>query len=216
MNSLLENDDEFARGDRELTLSTAAILGIFLGIVLLCGLFFGFGYKMGSHKSAPPVDADSSTTTSTPTADFNAFKPAAGSPAGSSTAKTPAIAPSTPDRASSATASSPARANETSAATLSLPEAAGGPTPRISPAAPAGANSAPAATGSFVVQVAAVTLQEDADLLAGALRSKGYAVTARAQPDKLIHIQVGPFATRREADAMRQRLLGDGYNAIVK
>jgi len=29
-------------------------------------------------------------------------------------------------------------------------------------------------------------------------------------------VQVGPFATKKEADAMRQRLQADGYNAIVK
>lgn len=34
--------------------------------------------------------------------------------------------------------------------------------------------------------------------------------------DKLLHIQVGPFSTKKDADAMRQRLLNDGYNAIVK
>jgi cell division septation protein DedD len=68
-----------------------------------------------------------------------------------------------------------------------------------------------------VVQIAAVSRQEDADILLTALRKKGYSVAGRTEPqDKLIHIQVGPFSNRKEADAMRQRLLGDGYNAIVK
>jgi cell division septation protein DedD len=68
-----------------------------------------------------------------------------------------------------------------------------------------------------MVQVAAVSHQEDADLLIGALRSRGYAVSARAAgADSFIHVQVGPFHDKKEADAMRQRLLADGYNAIVK
>lgn len=68
-----------------------------------------------------------------------------------------------------------------------------------------------------MVQIAAVSHQEDATLLVGALKSKGYAVSARTEPqDKLFHIQVGPFATKKDADTMRQRLLADGYNAIVK
>ena len=68
-----------------------------------------------------------------------------------------------------------------------------------------------------MVQVAAVSHQEDADLLLGALRARGYAVSARASGiDSFIHVQVGPFHDKREADAMRQRLLTDGYNAIVK
>ena len=31
----------------EITLSTASLLGIFFGLVLICGVFFGFGYSMG-------------------------------------------------------------------------------------------------------------------------------------------------------------------------
>jgi len=34
--------------------------------------------------------------------------------------------------------------------------------------------------------------------------------------DKLLRVQIGPFASRKDADAMRQRLISDGYNAIVK
>lgn len=68
-----------------------------------------------------------------------------------------------------------------------------------------------------MVQVAAVSHQEDADLLVAALKRKGYTVAARSEPqDKLIHIQVGPFPSKKDAEAMRQRLLGDGYNAILK
>ena len=68
-----------------------------------------------------------------------------------------------------------------------------------------------------MVQIAAVSHQEDADLLVSALRAKGYAVAAHPSPsDQLIHIQVGPFSNHKDADAMRQRLLNDGYNAIVK
>jgi DedD protein len=68
-----------------------------------------------------------------------------------------------------------------------------------------------------VVQVAAVSHREDADTLITALEQRGYDVVIRQEPqDKLLHVQVGPFATRKEADSMRQRLLSDGYNAIVK
>jgi cell division septation protein DedD len=68
-----------------------------------------------------------------------------------------------------------------------------------------------------VVQVAAVSHKEDADMLAAALKRRGYSVSVRQMPqDKLLHVQVGPFATKKDADAMRQRLQADGYNAIVK
>ena len=69
----------------------------------------------------------------------------------------------------------------------------------------------------IMVQIAAVSHPEDADVLVSALRKRGYAVTARRDPaDNLIHVQVGPFANRNDAIAMRQNLLNDGYNAIVQ
>ena len=39
MNYLLDDDDVVTRAEREFTLSTGSILGIFFGLVLLCGLF---------------------------------------------------------------------------------------------------------------------------------------------------------------------------------
>jgi DedD protein len=37
-----------------------------------------------------------------------------------------------------------------------------------------------------------------------------------AAGDKLFRIQVGPFPDIKDAEAMRTRLIGDGYNPIVK
>jgi cell division septation protein DedD len=72
-------------------------------------------------------------------------------------------------------------------------------------------------SAGLMVQIAAVSHAEDASVLVAALRRRGYAVTARREPaDSLIHVQVGPFANRNDANAMCQRLLGDGYNAIVQ
>jgi len=68
-----------------------------------------------------------------------------------------------------------------------------------------------------MVQVAAVSHQEDADLLLSALKRRGYTVFIRQEPqDHLLHVQVGPFASKKDAEVMRQKLLTDGYNAIVK
>ena len=68
-----------------------------------------------------------------------------------------------------------------------------------------------------MVQVAAISRQEDAQILVAALRRRGYsAVIRNDSKDSLLHIQIGPFATRDEARAMRVKLLADGYNAILK
>jgi cell division septation protein DedD len=73
------------------------------------------------------------------------------------------------------------------------------------------------AAGVLMVQIAAVTNQEDADVLVGALRKRGYAVTTRREStDGMIHVRIGPFSSRDEADKWRQKLLNDGYNAVVQ
>jgi cell division septation protein DedD len=54
-------------------------------------------------------------------------------------------------------------------------------------------------------------------VLVNALRKRGFAVVARRDAaDGLIHVRIGPFANRNDANATRQKLLNDGYNAIVQ
>lgn len=72
------------------------------------------------------------------------------------------------------------------------------------------------AQGSWMVQIAALSSQEDAGVLIAALRRRGYAVSAVRYPsDTLIHVCIGPFGNRIDANSMRQKLLGDGYNAQI-
>jgi cell division septation protein DedD len=69
----------------------------------------------------------------------------------------------------------------------------------------------------IMVQIAAVSRQEDAEVLAGALRKRGFTPTVRpGTGDKFFHVQVGPFTDKTQADAVKQHLLSDGYNAIVR
>lgn len=68
-----------------------------------------------------------------------------------------------------------------------------------------------------MVQVAAVSKQEDAEILKAALQKKQYPVfIANSAGDPLFHVQVGPFTDRKDAEAMKTRLAADGYGAIVK
>ena len=217
MSHLLDDDDDLMpRRDRELTLSTGAILGIFFGLVLICGLFFAFGYNLG-HKSAAPQLASTDDNNSTSSSSFNNFKPSAGSPSGGGPviplASTSSV-PVTPPPAAAASSTVPAE----SATPADAAPSSGHPAPIVlSHPAPTADMPSASATGSFVVQIAAVSHQEDANLLVNALQGKGYSVAAHSEPqDKLFHIQVGPFNSRRDAEAMRQRLLADGYNALVK
>jgi cell division septation protein DedD len=72
------------------------------------------------------------------------------------------------------------------------------------------------AASSLWVQVAAVSHIEDAQVLTAALRRRGYVVTPRRESDNLIHVRIGPFGTRDEANRWSMKLLDDGYNAEVQ
>ena len=75
----------------------------------------------------------------------------------------------------------------------------------------------PQPVASYFVQVAAVSKQEDAQALVESLKGRQYqAFIADATPDKLFHVQVGPFTDVKEAETMRARLVNDGYNPILK
>jgi cell division septation protein DedD len=68
-----------------------------------------------------------------------------------------------------------------------------------------------------MVQVAAVSHFEDANVLVNALRGRGFpAIAQRSSSDGLVHVRIGPFQTHEEAGRMAARLLGDGYNAMVQ
>lgn len=223
----LIDDEDIPRHERELTLSTGSILAIFLGLVVICGAFFGFGYNMGRKSAPTPLNMSEVAAESTlPTASPAASKPAAGSPM-DSFAPVPAPTPvPKPARRPPVVAPSPESTTDPAETTPKVTPAkptAPLPAPIVrepSPVAPTALSpSATASTpgGSYMVQVAAVSHQEDAQLLVGALRARGYSVSARnTGADSFIHVQVGPFHDKKEADAMRQRLLTDGYNAIVK
>jgi cell division septation protein DedD len=68
-----------------------------------------------------------------------------------------------------------------------------------------------------MVEVMALSHESDADAMVAALSRHGYQVAILHQPqDSLIHLDVGPFASNKDAEAMRQKLLLDGYNATIR
>jgi DedD protein len=210
---LNEADDQ----DREISLGTTTILGIFFALALLCAVFFGFGYSMGRRSAALPA-ANTGATTSL---EAPSSKPSPGAPADQAAKPTDSATQSTVvpiDSPNTAT-------QEASPAALPVTVKASVPNHPETPVQPLTAATKPAITplsapspGALVVQVAAMSHQEDADVVAVDLKRRGYTVAIRHEPqDKFFHVQIGPFSTKKDADAMRQRLQTDGYNnAIVK
>jgi cell division septation protein DedD len=222
VNSRYHNDTDLDElhepADREISLGTSTILAIFFALALLCAIFFAFGYSLG-RRSVPPAPAAPEAASSLTS---NAPKPSPGSPSAASkpeTADATAPASAEPDTEPAPTAKTVALTPVTSTTEPSArPSAkAAALTTRPSPAPAIAPPAAPATAGSALVQVAAVSHPEDADVLLSALKKRGYSVSIRHEPqDKLLHVQIGPFASKKDAEAMRQKLLADGYNAIVK
>jgi cell division septation protein DedD len=215
-------EDNQRRGDTELTLSSTAVFGIFFGLVLLCGLCFGLGFAVGRHGSPAPATAPVQTaaTAQTLPADLSRPKPSPTSQTASAQQPpSPATVPqsSEPDTlaAPNPAVSSPTPGNSWTVRQALPPGANTGQQATTSAASAVGQAMVPA--GALMVQIAAVTHPEDADVLVAALQKRGYTVVARrAAIDGLIHVQTGPFANRNDANEMRQKLLNDGYNAIVQ
>ncbi len=210
--------------DTEVTLGTGRLLALFFGLVVICALFFSVGFSLG-RKSAP---VQAATASAVPAPVTPAEKPTAlRSGAKSTDCVTPENCPTQP--AASASTSDELtfyKSVEEKDAKAQLDQPAPNPPTVFSPKsndakaaeakAPEIAKSAPLGAG-YMVQVAAVTKQEDAEALVAALRKKHYPVLSTTVPtDKLYHVQVGPFSDPKDADEMKAKLVGDGYNPIVK
>ena len=202
-----ESRDSDQARDTEITLSTGKLLIIFFALSIICGVFFTMGYMLGKSTSA---GGRTEIVGSVPSSGSAAGKPAAGNKP----------AQSQPQTSSSDAAGTSATGADTGTKTPD-PSAAQpsstGKTPDQSNSQPAGADAKNSTTGSFMVQVAAVSKQEDAEILKTALQKKQYPVfIATSAGDPLFHVQVGPFTDRKDAEAMKTKLAADGYGAIVK
>src|SRR6476646_9141858 len=155
-----------ASEDTEITLGTGKMLALFFGLVALCAVFFGMGFSLG--KNSPRSIGDSPATAASgsvrptavkateprPSSDLTFYKAVEQKDANSElTAKT-ADAPAPP-------AAQPAAADS---------DAPPDPTALVS------------GQSSYFVQVAAVSKQEDAEALVGALKKKQYAAFAANMP----------------------------------
>jgi DedD protein len=213
-------EDEFKvvnqGNDKEITLGPIVLTAIGVGIFGLCCICFLAGYVVGRHSgTSKPASPTAQASAGRSAAEILAQAPAA-RPAADVAAPAARTQPEETDarltRAASVSDDPPPDASE-------IPEKAGSASqPSTAPSAVhAALQQSTAQAGSWVVQVAAVENSTDADVLISALRRRGYSVSAHHEPgDNLLHVQVGPFASRSDADAIRQRLLNDGYNAMVE
>lgn len=198
-------------GGRDMVMESRHLLGVFLGIVVLCGVFFTLGYVMGrtqydtsvraatSSQPKPAGDLVPATSakpgTPVPSAsDWNFYRAGEAKSAPAPLKPEPAAKPSAVSSASSKRAPKPASSGKASRLKPPL-------IPR----------------GAVVLQVAALTRENDALALADALQQKEYpAFVLGPANDNLYRVQVGPYADSGSADKARRSLERDGFKAITK
>jgi DedD protein len=196
-----------ASQDTEITLGTGRVLGLFFGLVVLCAIFFGMGFSLGKNSAKAQTD---DSTASYPVAAKDGKRPSAvTAPTESKQSQDMTFYKSVGKTSTDSELSPTANAS-------APPETASPPSDPDAKTADASASPTPPLNG-YYVQVAAVSKQEDADALVDALKKKQYsALAVQTGSDKLFHVQVGPFAAIKDAEAMRNQLLSDGYNPILK
>lgn len=204
------------RGGADRVLESRHLVGLFLGVVLLCGVFFTLGYVMGKTQYGGLVHAAEALSRTTP--DRPSVKPAP-VPAGDAA---PANGEwdfysknSNNDRLQSAPKPSASVAHDGSAS----------PAP-FKPMPLGAAKTVPASErfqaprmskNSVVLQVAALTHQGDALAMAEALQQKKFpAFVVAPTSDTFYRVQVGPYSDAKAAESAKNALDRAGFKAIIK
>jgi cell division septation protein DedD len=195
------------------TLGSGAFLALGGGLLLLCAICFVLGYTVG-HRGAPETGVVSERASSGSKAHVlsagSAVKPGAAGQVSEQAEKD--AGEERPEQAEK-----PEADEAGSTANAKAHSGGDGQTGAGQKSAAFQVQSAAGQTQGWMVQIAAVSHAEDAEVLVDALRKRGYSAAARREVgDNLIHVQTGPFVNRNDANAMRQKLLNDGYNAIVQ
>jgi cell division septation protein DedD len=198
-----------AQQDTEITLGTGRMLGIFFAFVVVCAFFFGIGFSLGRKTTLSAATVWPSGASATPA---TVVRPSAVKN------NSPQPAP----QSSSGDFGFYKAVGEKNADTVLTPADTTTQNPKgqapASAASPAETAPETASGSGYFVQVAAVSRKEDAEALVEALKKKQYPAFTANNPsiDKFFHVQVGPYAEMKDAEALRARLIGDGYNPIVK
>jgi cell division septation protein DedD len=206
-------------GDR--VLESRHLVSLFLGVVLLCGVFFTLGYVMGHNQYGGPVHAAES-----PDADQPVGRPTPKAKPEQGPAATAAPGNNEWDFYSKKNADDTVNSMSKRAASPSASVAARPVDPAAPPVAPNAGKSVPPASrfqapklnkGAVVLQVAAVTHESDAMAMADLLQQKHFpSFVVTPTNDNFYRVQVGPYSDVQAADAAKQALDHAGFIAIIK
>jgi DedD protein len=205
-------------------LESRHLVGLFLGVVLLCGVFFTLGYVMGktqyggtAHAATDNKSLIDAPKPEAPQASQNR-KPADSNPpsrewdfygAGKSSdqLENPAVS-SSPGK--------PAPGVSAWRHTESTPRATTKPI-STTPKALTRFQPPRIPKGAVLLQLAALRREGDALALADAIQQKGFpSFVVTPGSDNLYRVQVGPYSDAPAAEKAKQSLAREGFKAIVK
>jgi len=205
------------RGGGERVLESRHLVGLFLGVVLLCGVFFTLGYVMGRNQFGGSVHAES------------AIRNTPSSSAKSKGAEQPA--PTAPDWDFYDKNKDTSHLEPPAAAVKSAPASSVPPKPSANTSTPAVApkasgNDAKAASrlqqpaipkSGILLQVAAVRSQSDALEMAEAIQQKRFpCFVVTPSSDNYYRVQVGPYQDIASAEAAKRSLEQLGFKNIFR
>ena len=180
-------------------LSARYLVVVFLMGVAACAVFFSLGFLVGYNERPFKGATATEEVTPSPVIPPNVNPPLEEIPE-------PAKSPP-PAAAAKSAAQAPKDTSKPAEETKAAPRAASTP-------------SGPVPSG-FAVQVAASRSKSDAENLVKELGSRGYRVFlvspeyAKAG-DNLYRVQVGPFATREDAEKSRDKLAKEGFKPFIR
>lgn len=210
------------RGGGDRVLESRHLVGLFLGVVLLCGVFFTLGYVMGKTQYGGAVHAASSPNGGEP---VRSVRPKAAPPV------TPSSAISTPNAGEwdfygkkqdndDHLHPAPKQSSPWASSSPATPAASakGAPERRPREVRTAARFRAPRiAKGSIVLQVAALRHEGDALAMAEMLQRKRFpSFVVTPTSDNFYRVQVGPYRNERSAENARRALERAGFKAIMK
>lgn len=226
------------RSAGERVLEGKHVIGLFLLMLLFSGVFFTLGYVMGrnysgqvsaenrmpgvgephflpsTHKSESSAKKSQETPTTEPASEespvTNPDAPIKGNAWGNAELGSSKTEPAPLEPAPKATPVLPATPLK-----VASPKAKA-EAPAVAPKTGKGASAAPLIpNGSYLLQVAALSKQDDALEVAGSLQKKHFAAYVQPpQKDKYYRVQVGPFKDQKSADTAKKGLEGAGYKAF--
>lgn len=203
-------------------LESRHLAGLFLGVVVLCGVFFTLGYVMGRTQYGSAAVHAAATRDNPAIADRTPEKP---QPEATPSAAVPAAAPANAewdfytkknnDHLEPAAKPAPPAAGAAPVATTTTVKA---PVTSAKPTAAAARFGPPRMLkGALILQVAALTRQSDALAMADALQRKKFpSFVVTPTSDNFYRVQVGPYPDEHAAQSARSALERAGFKSIVK